>query len=293
MRGIPVELSATVALPAVVGDTVVADLSQLQMEHRTPIEVDEIRFGIKPSWADTDAAAEALLGVSLEAGPFRLTSGFVPVWAADPGYNAQYQGDYTNEALSTRIAFSRWILPAPMVLPVGFVLKPQFQWTPDVTTYGLAPGGTVTVSLVGRALIDGKYPRSTRMPYVATWDPRVSASPPYRTQQLDLTNDLDKQIHVHRLVGHALRSQKDLLKSNLNCNPAVYLSKFAIRTSQGAIVTPVPAPMIALFPAQNSAIAVDHKLDRSESYIIEGQYEPNSLYVNPHISLVATREEAI
>jgi len=297
MRGIPLTLVSSVTMPTQVGQVISADLGQMQMEHRTPIEITEIRFTINPTWNSNDWAAEGLIGVSLDAGPFNLTNGFIPVWAADPCYNPRYQ-QALNEAGTARLAFVRWRLPQPMVLPSGFVLRPRFQWMSSEGVATVNSPTTISIAVVGRSLIDGKYPRTTRVPYMTTWIPPDGA---LATGQLDLMNNIDKEVTAHRLVGRMISGALGYgpMDGTFGCPyyrlfamNSVIRNKLIIRKSTGYYITQNPTPFLALFPMQGAVLPIEQRLAPGDSYTISSDTAASANF-RPHISLIASREEQI
>lgn len=289
MRGIPIELSANATLTGAVGSMAVADLGQMQMNHRAPIEVTEIRFTLNSPDVGIVIDPRGIVGVQMDMGPYRMTAGFVPTWMLAPQYN------YANQLMlnnPNNTGFVRWILPQPMVLPVGYILRPQFVKLPEWANVP-TPTGTVniTTSLVGRALINGKYPRKTRVPYVSAW---VAPDNALSNSEIDLRNDLDTTIRVHRMIGRMSDTTQDQNKGGTiaNGHTASAIQRVLIKTSYGYNITPSPTLFKLLFPSQNEILPLEMDLGPGEGFAVKLDTAP-AYAARPHISFIASREESI
>ena len=192
------------------GNTAVSDTTRLQSKVHAGVLIHRINFLIRaPSLTSVATVLDFApqIGVKLMVGPHPLMSEFVPVWnlCETMQWTHFFCGRSGSEVASQAYWYSRytWKLPKPMYVPASMPVTATWSRMAD-SAFAFGGSAGVQLALVGHTMKQGSRLGESDIPFAsryispsATDGTTVNA----RSNENDLRNTLDKDLHVQRLVG--------------------------------------------------------------------------------------------
>jgi len=191
------------------GQTCTLDSGRLRNIFRTPIAITELRFTYGDNQTSFGvptfgASVGGYVYCQLAVGPYKITPGFVPLWAFCRRYTvgSEMTGYYDGESTY------RCVLPRPLIIPPNMSFEADFQVDPTAApTAGDVPRGfDLEMSAMGFTLegnnIDFSY---ADIPFISSYNttpaPVTAGTTPPKNSEINLKNPFMVPLTVHRLTG--------------------------------------------------------------------------------------------
>lgn len=286
----PVVLSSSCSVA--LGSNATPSSADLSYPYRKAILIDEIRFSL---WADMNAAFNlgAFVYAKFQVGQHYLMRDPTPIWSLGTlmDFNQEQAAD---ALLATTLAVSnyRWILPEPLYLEAGQVLRPVFNRV-AISSGGPAGNVTVQVSYAGRVMPPNHTrPKTLLVPYAApfvtTFGQQFQQSNEYQ-----LFNPFTVPLKVQRLTGRVFDNASPFGRwfPSITAPTTANDTNVQIEDSWGGVIVDRPTGPGDVFDALRASWTFDTVMPPKGIYKVKAQNIPTTSQL--HIAMIGTREEPL
>lgn len=297
-----------------------ANAARLRSTYRAPMIVEEIRFNVRAISGGVGTAYRDFrwnIRSRLKVGHKPMTNGFVPIWnfgfntqpfgvTSSGGANFSLPEGSTNEVTPPELAnilgvtsasnyinmcSTRWRLPRPLYVPANVAFAADFTRIGD----GFTGDAAIDMGVSGY-YVDPKMapPAFSDIPYVTAWAGTRAASTTLaqRTGELDLFNDLDKPLHIQRVIGRYLDANTRGDTYYLSASTGAQLRMLSKSRNEHKSMVPFFTPFHQVFnPHRLMFNTPGYVLDPKDG--VDAEVRSMVTDEAPFISLVGWREESV